>query len=181
MGNSSAKLLLIGLDNAGKSTILARIMEPGEAVSGITPTIGYKKDKFTRNGVDYEVLDMSGESKYRDLWQSNATTIDEKDKISGIIFVVDSSDKMRIRVAKSELDLILDNRTISNQIPFLFYANKCDIKGACPLEEVQEILDLKNLRREYQIVSCSGTTGKGVQEGIDWLCGLVKIKMEAAS
>jgi small GTP-binding protein len=76
MGNSSAKLLLIGLDNAGKSTILARILEPGESVNGITPTIGYKKDKFSRNGIDFEVLDMSGESKYRDLWQSNATNGD---------------------------------------------------------------------------------------------------------
>jgi len=53
------------------------------------------------------VLDMSGESKYRDLWQSNATHQSEKDTIHGIIFVVDCSDKMRIRVAKSELDMIL--------------------------------------------------------------------------
>lgn len=150
-------------------------------MNGITPTIGYKKDKFSRDGVDYEVLDMSGESKYRDLWQSNASTIDEKDRISGIIFVVDSSDKMRIRVAKSELDLILDNRSISSQIPFLFYANKTDIKGAASLEEVTEILDLRNLRREYQIVACSGLTGKGVQEGIEWLCGLVKLKLENKS
>ena len=92
---------------------------------------------------------------------------------------MDSSDKMRIRVAKSELDLILENKFISNQIPFLFYANKSDVKGACPLEEVQEILDLKNLKREYQIVNCSGLSGKGVQEGIGWLCELIKIKMEA--
>jgi GTPase SAR1 family protein len=53
MGNTSAKLLLIGLDNAGKSTILARIIEPNTAVNGITPTIGYKKDKFTRSGIDF--------------------------------------------------------------------------------------------------------------------------------
>lgn len=46
---------------------------------------------------------MSGESKYRDLWQSNATNLSEKDAIHGIIFVVDSSDRMRVRVAKSEL------------------------------------------------------------------------------
>ena len=75
MGNSSAKLLLIGLDNAGKSTILARIIDPDNSGRGITPTIGYKKDQFSRNGIDFEVLDMSGESKYRDLWQSNATNL----------------------------------------------------------------------------------------------------------
>ena len=43
MGNSTAKLLLIGLDNAGKSTILAKIVDPSERTNGITPTIGYKK------------------------------------------------------------------------------------------------------------------------------------------
>lgn len=53
MGNSSARLLLIGLDNAGKSTILARIIDPDFATSGITPTIGFKKDTFTRCGVDF--------------------------------------------------------------------------------------------------------------------------------
>lgn len=60
MGNSTARLLLIGLDNAGKSTILARLIDPGSTVNGITPTIGFKKDTFTRCGVDFEVLDMSG-------------------------------------------------------------------------------------------------------------------------
>ena len=131
MGNSTARLLLIGLDNAGKSTILSRIIDPDEKTSGITPTIGYKKDTFTRSGVDFEVLDMSGESKYRDLWQSNATHSSDKDAIHGIIFVVDCSDKMRIRVAKSELDMILDNKNISSILPFLFYANKNDLKGSC--------------------------------------------------
>lgn len=60
MGNSTARLLLIGLDNSGKSTILSRIIDPDSKTAGITPTIGYKKDNFTRCGIDFEVLDMSG-------------------------------------------------------------------------------------------------------------------------
>ena len=53
MGNKTAKLLLIGLDNAGKSTILAKIIDPDERIAGTTPTIGYKKDKFSRNGLNF--------------------------------------------------------------------------------------------------------------------------------
>lgn len=53
MGNKTAKLLLIGLDNAGKSTILAKIIDPDERIAKTTPTIGYKKDKFSRNGLNF--------------------------------------------------------------------------------------------------------------------------------
>lgn len=53
MGNSEGKLLLIGLDNSGKTTVLSRIINPDTLNIDITPTIGYKKEKFTRNGVDF--------------------------------------------------------------------------------------------------------------------------------
>ena len=58
--------------------------------------------------------------------------------------------------------MILDNKTISNKLPFLFYANKNDIKGATGLEEVAEMLELKSLTRQFHITSCSGLTGKGI-------------------
>ena len=53
MGGTTARLLLIGLDNSGKSTVLAKIMDPDTPVNGITPTIGFKKDKFFRLGIDF--------------------------------------------------------------------------------------------------------------------------------
>jgi GTPase SAR1 family protein len=60
MGNADAKLLLIGLDNSGKTTILSRIIDPDIFDINITPTIGFKKGKFSRNAIDFEVYDMSG-------------------------------------------------------------------------------------------------------------------------
>jgi signal recognition particle receptor subunit beta len=69
---------------------------------------------------------------------------------------------MRIKVAKSELDMIIENKNISGKIPFLFYANKNDMKGACSIEEVSQLMDLSNLNRNFMVFSCSGQTGKGV-------------------
>ena len=103
MGNTEAKALLIGLDASGKSTIMSKLLNPDYLDPNITPTIGFKKDKISREGIDIEVIDMSGESKYRDLWKTNATNTSNKDKISGIIFVVDSTNKMRLNVARSEI------------------------------------------------------------------------------
>ena len=77
---------------------------------------------------------MSGESKYRDLWQANVGVSKSSDQFDGIVFVVDSSDKMRINVARSELELILENEMISKNTPFLFYANKIDRKESSPVE-----------------------------------------------
>ena len=60
MGNADAKLLLIGLDNSGKTTILSRLIDPSSHDPNITPTIGFKKNQFSRSDIDFEVYDMSG-------------------------------------------------------------------------------------------------------------------------
>ena len=85
---------------------------------------------------------------------------------------------MRIRVARSELEMILENDMISTKLPFLFYANKNDLKGSSSLEEVSELLELNTLKRKHNIISCSGLTGRGIEEGIDWLCNVVKMQLE---
>jgi ADP-ribosylation factor-like protein 6 len=62
MGNifsQKAKIIMIGLDNSGKTTILNRIKDPNRNPV-ITPTVGYQMEEFSRNGVDFEVYDMSG-------------------------------------------------------------------------------------------------------------------------
>lgn len=105
MGNSDCKLLLVGLDNSGKTTILSRIIDLDKLDTEITPTVGFKKSTFTREGIDFEVYDMSGQSKYRSFWQDNARN--SANRIDGIIFVVDSSDRLRINVARNELEMML--------------------------------------------------------------------------
>lgn len=79
--------------------MLSRIIDPTKLDTEITPTIGFKKQTFSRNGIDFEVFDMSGQSKYRNFWQENASYT--ANRIDGIIFVVDASDRLRINVARS--------------------------------------------------------------------------------
>ena len=62
---------------------------------------------------------MSGQGKYRGLWEENYSTV------SGIIFVIDSADKLRIAVAKNELEMMLEHVNVkSRPVPILFFANK---------------------------------------------------------
>ena len=68
---------------------------------------------------------MSGQGKYRDLWQQYY------DVCEAIVFVVDSADELRVKVAKNELDMLLQNETIrAKEIPILIYANKMDLENA---------------------------------------------------
>jgi hypothetical protein len=56
----------------------------------------------------------------------------------------------------------------------LFYANKIDLKDSIPVEEVEEIMQLKKMHRNYKICPCSGATGKGIESGIAWFAQEIK-------
>ena len=77
--------------------------------------------------------------------------------------------------------MIVENKNISSILPILIFANKNDLKGACSLEEVSELLELSQLKRRHQIVSCSGLTGRGIEDGVNWICNMVKIQLENES
>lgn len=75
----------------------------------ITPTVGYSVEKFQKNNLSFTVFDMSGQTKFRNLWESFFT------EAHGIIFVLDSADRMRMSIAKDELDNILTHKGKNNQ------------------------------------------------------------------
>lgn len=101
MGAVNAKVVLVGLDNSGKSSIVSKLKAPSRFLHNVTPTVGYQSEEISREGVDMQIFDMSGDSKYRDLW------VNYSPQINGIMFVVDSSDRMRLHVAQSELETML--------------------------------------------------------------------------
>lgn len=108
---------------------------------------------------------MSGHGRYRDLWEHYY-----KD-CHGIVFVVDSSDRLRLVVVKDELDLLLQHPDICNKkIPILFFANKMDCKDALSSVKIAAGLGLdKIMDKPWHIAASNALTGEGLQEGVEWL------------
>ncbi|XP_023617855.1 ADP-ribosylation factor-like protein 6 [Myotis lucifugus] len=107
---------------------------------------------------------------------SGKTTIINKLKPSNrdgqaIIFVIDSSDRLRMVVAKEELDTLLNHPDIKHRrIPILFFANKMDLRDAVTSVKVSQLLCLENIKdKPWHICASDAIKGEGLQEGVDWL------------
>jgi ADP-ribosylation factor-like protein 6 len=85
----------------------------------VTPTVGFQVEEFAKNNLHFTVYDMSGQGRYRSLWEHYYADV------QAIIYVIDSTDKIRMCVAKEELDQLLNHEDIKrSKAPILFYANK---------------------------------------------------------
>ncbi|CAJ1348968.1 unnamed protein product [Effrenium voratum] len=144
LGSKDMRILMLGLDAAGKTTILYRLK------------LAYKNIKFT-------VWDIGGQDKIRALWRYYFQGTD------GLIYVVDSSDRDRIQDAKEELQKILAEQEMEDAA-LLVLANKQDLPNAMTAAEVVDKLELQKLRhRQWFIQSTCAPTGDGLYEGLDWL------------
>lgn len=113
---------------------------------------------------------MSGHGRYRDLWEHYY-----KD-CNGIIYVIDSSDRLRLVVVKDELDLLLQHHDILNRkLPILFFANKMDCKDALSSVKIAAALGLdKIMDKPWHICASNAITGDGLQEGVEWLTAQIR-------
>ncbi|XP_051877809.1 ADP-ribosylation factor-like protein 6 isoform X2 [Pristis pectinata] len=147
-------VLCLGLDNSGKSTIIDRLKPAGAQVQEITPTIGFNVEKFSTVSLSFTVFDMSGQGRYRYLWEHYY-----------------NADKLRIVVAKEELETLLIHPDIKHrQIPILFFANKMDLKDVMSSGMLTQILRLYNIQtKPWFLCLCSALTGEGLLEGMEWL------------
>lgn len=163
-------LLVVGLDNSGKTSVI-NYFKPGDAKSSVvSSTVGFNVEKFFAKSINFTAYDMSGQSRYRNLWEHYYKEVD------AIVFVLDSSDHMRIVVAKEELDSMIDHADMrSRNIPLLIYANKCDVRDSKPTSEIRLELDIDRVRnRPWRIFASNAITGEGMWPGMDWLIAEIK-------
>ena len=110
LSDSNFEVVVIGLDNSGKTTILNWLKDPvAVKTTSATPTVGYKTTKVKVNSTSMTCFDMSGQGRYRNLWQNYYRNC------TGVVFVLDSSDRMRMPVAKEELELAIGSEELSRR------------------------------------------------------------------
>ena len=162
------RILVLGLDAAGKTTILYK-MKLGEVVSTI-PTVGFNVETVDYKKINFTMWDVGGQEKIRPLWKYYYQNAE------AVILVVDSNDSERLDWecgfkdnVKHELDRLMAEDELRDAA-LLVLANKQDLPYALSVEEITERLELKKLRnREWYVQGCCAVSGDGLYEGLDWL------------
>jgi len=164
-----ARILMLGLDNAGKTTVLKKLSE--EDISHIMPTQGFNVKSLTHEGFKLNVWDIGGQKTIRPYWGSYF------DKSDSLIYVIDSGDQRRLRESGGELQELLTEEKL-NGLPLLIFANKQDLRSAVPADEIAEALNLSAIKdRTWTIQACSAKSGDGLQDGMEWLVNATQAKM----
>jgi len=182
-GKKQMRILMVGLDAAGKTTILYKL-KLGEIVTTI-PTIGFNVETVEYKNICFTVWDVGGQDKIRPLWRHYFQNT------QGLIFVVDSNDRERITEAQEELQKMVGFKiTVKHwkgpkctynsgrqlqedelrEATLLVFANKQDLPNAMTASELTDKLGLQNLRnRRWYIQATCAVQGHGLYEGLDWL------------
>ncbi|XP_048608681.1 ADP-ribosylation factor 1-like isoform X1 [Brassica napus] len=134
------RILMVGLDAAGKTTILYKL-KLGEIVTTI-PTIGFNVETVEYKNISFTVWDVGGQDKIRPLWRHYFQNT------QGLIFVVDSNDRDRVVEARDELHRMLNEDELRDAV-LLVFANKQDLPNAMNAAEITDKLGLHSLRQRH--------------------------------
>ena len=167
-GDTEARILVLGLDNAGKTTILYRLHL--NTTVATSPTLGCNVERVVApgSGTAFEVWDLGGQASLRPSWAAYYKATD------AVIMVVDSTDRARAGVAKGELfSLLADAHT--RGAPLLVVANKQDVAGAMGVPELTAALSLHSVQRhDWHVQPACATKGDGLVEGLEWVAARLK-------
>ena len=165
-GSQEYRLLILGLDNAGKTTLLNQ-MHFGEPKVTV-PTLGFNVESVNYENFSFQMWDLGGQSEIRPYWRCYYP------KTNAVIFVIDSSDVDRIDISRKELFLLLNEDDLKG-VPIAILANKQDMQGALSDIQISEKMGLSEIKnREWAIFKTVAKTGKGLDDAFKWLTGILK-------
>ncbi|KAJ7667507.1 ADP-ribosylation factor family-domain-containing protein [Mycena polygramma] len=147
------RILFLGLDNAGKTTILKKLN--GEDILSVSPTLGFNIKTFAHGNYTLNIWDVGGQRTLRPYWRNY---FEQTDALV-----------MRMKDCKEELhSLLLEDRLAGASL--LVFANKQDLQGSMTDVEIRDALDLRSIKsHHWKIWSCSAVTGENLVTGLDWV------------
>jgi len=163
---TKTKILMLGLDGAGKTTVLYKL-QLGEYLSTV-PTVGFNVESIEYKNLTMTIWDVGGQTSIRKLWKHYFTGA------HAIVYVIDSSDKERLDLAKEELYGLMNDEEL-REAKLLVLANKMDL-ASLTVQQVGNTLDLASFKREWKIQGTCAATGEGICEAFDWLSVALKNK-----
>ena len=166
LGNEEHKIIIVGLDNAGKTTILYQFLM--NEVVHTSPTIGSNVEEVVFKNIRFLMMDIGGQDSLRSSWQTYFAHTEY------VILVVDSTDRERLPLAKKELFRMLQSEEL-RAASVLILANKQDIRDAMTSAEISRQLSLTSIKDQaWHIQACCALTGEGLYQGLDWIASRVK-------
>ena len=162
--NKTAKICFIGLDSAGKSSIIKKIVEDEFNENQDKRTLGMSVEKIAVAGLNFITWDLGGQKAFRDsLWPTYMKGT------RGVIYVIDSSDHFRLSESRKEINkFIFENPNFYN-IPILILANKQDKFNAMTVNEISDYLNLYSKKNKVKIFPVSCKTGLNLSNAMKWL------------
>ncbi|KAL9642277.1 hypothetical protein ABK040_007276 [Willaertia magna] len=183
---TQSRILILGLDNSGKTSLIKtfgivtqpkkkdekEIIQEEDDIS-IIPTIGYNVKEVKYKGLTFNCWDLGGQRNIRGLWKHYYKGS------NGIIYVVDSADRERLKESKQELLNLLEDQDLKS-VPILIFANKKDKEGALTATELiaqfdlEENIGLQQQGRDWYVESISTLSGDGIENGLKWFASKIK-------
>lgn len=157
------RILMVGLDNAGKTTVVKRLC--GQDTSTVSPTLGFSIASLTLGRYALNVWDVGGQKTLRAFWRNYYESTD------GLVWVLDAADGARLPDVAHELASLLAEERLAGA-SLLVLANKQDLAGALSRDALFDALRLGDLARggrHVAVVACSAATGDGLLAGVTWL------------